>query len=164
MLQVKIYNKGISAIEILIVVFIIVTALSALLGFASLSLTMSTLIKQRTQANNIAQEGIEIVRNFRDNTVWDIDGLGSLTTGISYFPQKTAETPSAWNLIEGEEKVNGFTRKIIFEKVYRDGNDNIAETGTEDPNTKKVVLNVFWKEREEDYQIELITYLTNWRQ
>ena len=47
----------------------------------------------------------------------------------------------------------------------RDGTDNIVESGgADDPNTKKVTATVSWEERGRSHSIELITYLTNWRE
>jgi len=118
-------KKGISIIEILVVIAIIITALSSLLGLASFSLGVSTLIKQTNQANNLSQEVMEAVRNFRDGTSWDIDGLGKLATSTDYYPQATG-SPSKWQLVQGTENIDGFTRKVVFEDVMRDSNSNIV--------------------------------------
>ena len=155
-------NKGILAIEILIAVFIIVVALSGLLRLISFSLGISVSIKQVAQANDFAQETMEAVRNFRDNTIWDIDGLGALIDEIAYFPRKTDDSFPRWGLIQGEENINGFNRKVVFEKVYRDANGNIVQTGSEDFDSKKVIVNVSWQEKGKSHQVELISYLTNW--
>jgi len=62
-------------------------------------------------------------------------------------------------LIQGEEDVNSFTRKVVFENTFRDATDNIVETGgINDPNTKKATVTVSWQEK----QLEIITYFTNW--
>lgn len=153
-------KKGISIIEILIVIFIIVVALSSLLGVAAFSLRNSILMKETFLANNLAQETIEQVRNFRDGTIWNTDGLGALTTDIAYHPEKSADIPPKWTLIQSEEEIDGFIRKIVFNNVTRDANDNIVESGgTNDPNTKKVTVAISWK----DKKIEMITYFTNWK-
>lgn len=152
-------KKGISIIEILIVIAIIVIALTSLLGLIVFSLKVSTLMKETTQANNLAQETLEAVRNFRDGTDWNADGLGALTAGVIYYPQKSGDTPPKWQILSGEETVNGFTRKVVFDEVYRDVNDNIVETGDIDPDTIKVITTISWK----DKTIELATYFTNWR-
>ena len=67
-------NKGVSIIEILVVVVIINIVLVVFLGLANFSLKISTSIKETDQANFLAQGAIEAVRNFRDGTVWDTDG------------------------------------------------------------------------------------------
>lgn len=154
------FTKGISIVEILIAIAVIVIGLAGLLGVATFSLKISTLIKETTRANNLAQEAMEAVRNFREGTDWNTNGLGTLTAGLAYYPQKSTDIPAKWQMISGEETIDGFTRKVIFNNVQRDGNDNIVESGgTNDPDTKKLTVTVSWKEE----KIEIVTYLTNWR-
>jgi type II secretory pathway pseudopilin PulG len=153
-------KKGISIVEILIVIALVVIALGGLLGLATFSLRVSNLVRETTQANSLAQETLEAVRNFRDGTDWDTNGLGTSTVGVSYYLRKTADNPPKWELVLGEEVIDGFTRKVVFNEVYRDINDDIVETGgTSDPKTRKVTATVSWK----DEEVEIITYLTNWR-
>jgi len=164
LIQWKDNKKGISIIELLIVIAIIAIALTSLLGIASFSLRVSTLIKETTQANTLAQETIEAVRNFRDGTDWNTNGLGTLTPDVAYYPQKTADIPPKWSLILGEETINGFTRKVIFQEVSRDSVtgdiEDIYNSNNDDPNTRKSMATVAWEEKE----IEIVTYLTNWKQ
>ena len=157
-------KKGASIIEILIVIAIIVIALTSLLGVATFSLRISTLMRETNQANNLSQEVMEAVRNFRDGTSWDVDGFGKLATSTDYYPQATG-SPSKWQLVQGTENIDGFTRKVVFEDVMRDSNSNIVESGgTYNPNTKKVIVTVSWKERGREQKLEIFTYLTNWKQ
>lgn len=155
-------NKGISIIEILIVVAIIVIALTGLAGLVAYSLKISISIRETTQANFLSQETMEAVRNFRDGTNWNSNGLGTLTTGVNYYPQKSADIPPKWALVQGQDTINGFVRKVIFEKVSRDINDNIEQTynpANDDPNTRKVTVTVSWQAKE----VKLVTYLTSWK-
>jgi len=154
MFPILIHNKkkGIAVVEILIVIGIIAISISSLLGVAVFSLKLSASIKETTTADALAQEMVEAVRNFRDGTDWDIGGLGVLNTGDAYYPKKSEETPPAWMLVGGEEAINGFVRKVVFERVSRDGSD--------DPDTRKVIATVSW----ENKKVEIITYFTNWRQ
>lgn len=163
----KYSKRGISAIEILIAVAIIALTLTTFLGLATFSLRASLLAKEAIRAKNIAQEVLEAARNFRDGTTWDTDGLETLSTGEAapYYPEKDGSVPPEWDLVAGEEITNGFTRKVIFYDVQRDGNHNIVESGgTDDPGTKKVKAVVSWQERGKTHQIELITYLTDWQE
>jgi len=162
------FIKGISTIEILIVVAFISIGLTSLLGVISYSLRISTLVKETTQANFMAQEAIEAVRNFRDGTDWNTDGLkdyipAGATTSGAYHPElDIAFEPPKWKLVSGTEEINVFTRKIVFEKVSRDGNYNIEQIynqGNDNPDTRKVIVTIFWKDKE----VKLVTYLTNWK-
>lgn len=153
-------EKGVSIIEILIASAIIGIALVGFLGILSFSVRVFVLAEEKSQADALAQEALEIVRNFRDTTKWNIDGIGILASGVSYFLQQ-AGSPLKWSLNQGTETINGFTRQIIFENVMRDSNDNIVEGGGAlDLDTKKVITIISWRE---DESIEIITYLTNWQ-
>ncbi len=154
-------NKGISTIEILVVVAIITIALTSLLGVVAYSLKISTSIKETNLANFLAQETMEAVRNFRDGTDWNNNGLGNLTVAAAYYSQKSTDIPPKWILVQGQETIDGFVRKVIFERVSRDINDNIEtiyNPANDDPNTRKTTVKVSWQDKE----IKLVTYLTNW--
>ncbi|MCH8741386.1 hypothetical protein IH779_00545 [Patescibacteria group bacterium] len=154
-------QKGVSVIEILVVIFILAVAFVGILGLITFSLKVSTLTKETTQAVNITQETFEVVRNFRDGKDWSTDGLGSLVMEVPYHPEKTIDIPPQWALIQGEEIIDGFSRKVVFKEVFRDGNDDIVETGgVLDPDTKKATVTVSWK----DQEVEVATYFTNWNQ
>lgn len=153
-------EKGFSVVEIMVVAAIITVSLTALLGVASFSLKILDLAQENTEAIALAQEMLETVRNFRDETDWDVNGLGTLAVAVDYYPQKSG-LPLSWSLVLGTEIINGFTRKIVFENVMRDSNDDIVESGgVNDPDTKKVITTISWK----DKQVEVITFLTNWNQ
>lgn len=162
------FLKGISIIEILIVIAITTVALTSLLTLTTSSLRAVILTKETTQAKNIAEETIEAVRNFRDGTVWNSNGLGTLLTGElnPYHSEKdTSVSPPKWKLVLGVQTINGFARKVVFTDIQRDLDDNIVESGgANDPNAKKVKVNISWGKFGGLHQIEIMTYLTNWRQ
>jgi len=155
-------NKGFSVIEIIIVIAIVAVGLINLLGVAAFSLKISAIIKQTSQADSLTKEAIEATRAFRDGTDWDSNGLGVLNTGSSnpYYPELDAG--SAWKLTPGTEIIGVFTRKVIFERVSRDGSGDIEtvySVGNDDPETRKIIATVSWSNR----KVEIITYLTNWK-
>ncbi len=158
-------KKGVSIIEILAVIFIITLTLTSLLGLISFSFGFSNLIKQTIQANNLVKETMETVRNFRDGTNWNLDGLGTVATGDSnpYHLEKSGSPPK-WILVSGVETSNIFSRKIVFENIMRNDNGNIVNSGgVIDPDTKKVTVTASWQEKGRIHNISLITYLTNWK-
>lgn len=156
-------EKGISSIEILIVISIIALTLTSLLGITSFSLSAMNSTKQTYRANNIAQELMEQARSFRDSTDWDTDGLGILAISTDYYIQKSG-SPEKWQFVGGTKIIDNFTKKIVLESVKRDGADNIVEVGgVIDSNTKKVTVTVLWEEKNKTHQVELMTYLTNWK-
>ena len=165
------YSKGISIIELLVAIVIIGVAVSALISFATFSLRTASLLKQTTQASFFAQEAMEALKNYRDNTGWNdddplnnYDGLGVVPTGASLRFELSGDTPARWQLLSGTETLGIFTRDIVLEPVERDKQDNIVVSGgTLDLGTKKVTVTVFWEERGGTRELEVITYLTNWR-
>lgn len=159
-------NKGILIVEILIVIFIIATALVAFLGIAAFSLKISSSIKETTQACAFSQELIEAVRSFRDGTVWATNGLGALDTGDNrpYHPQLDYSfSLPRWIISSGVETINGFDRKIIIDKVSRDLStrniETVYDSSYDDANTRKITATVSWKGK----KVEIITYFTNWK-
>lgn len=167
MSQILIYNKkgqaGSLIVEILVVIAIIAIALASLSELVVFSLGSSNLTGQNAQAAALAQETAEAVRNFRDGTSWNVDGLGKLATSTDYYPKATS-SPLKWQLVQGQETINNFTRKIIFSSVQRDINSNIvADGGVSDPETKKANISVSWAEKGRSHQISINTYFTNWK-
>ncbi|MBI2038553.1 MAG: hypothetical protein HYT19_01350 [Candidatus Nealsonbacteria bacterium] len=164
MLQTQTGNKkGGLTVEILVVIAIIVTALMSLSRLVSLSLDAFFSSGQSVQAGALVQEAMEAVRNFRDGTSWDINGLGKLATNTDYYPKATS-SPLRWQLIQGQENNNNFTRKIIFSDVQRNANGDIAALGgVIDLETKKASVLVSWQDRGRPHQVSADTYFTNWK-
>lgn len=154
-------QKGAFLIEVIVIVGIITGSLVAILGVATVFLVTSHVVQQTSKATALAQEAIEIVRNYRDGTDWDTTGLGQLALGVPYHPEQSG-SPPAWTLIGGAETLDEFTREIEFEQVYRDSSDNIASAGSLDPHTLKAIVRVFWQERGNNHEVELQAYFTNW--
>lgn len=152
-------DKGITIIEILIVITIVAFLLLGFFQLSSFSFRVIQHNEKQIKAINLAQEEIEAARNIRDES-WD--NISSLTMGADYYPAKSG-LPPKWHLSAGSETINSFNRKVVFENVVRDDNDDIVESsGVNDPNTKKVIATVFWAEGEKTLYVELITYITNW--
>ena len=154
-------QRGGLLVEIVVIVGIIAGSLVAILGLATTFLVISQIVQQTSGATALAQEGLEIVRSFRDGTDWTVDGLDTFTPGNPYHPEQSG-TPPKWVLASGAEAIGVFTREIQFEEVSRDANSDIASSGTADPDTVKAVVNVSWQERERSHEVELSAYFTNW--
>lgn len=164
-------GRGVSIIELLVVIMIIGVAVAVLLSFGTFSVRTASLLKQTTQASFLVQESVEALKNYRDNTGWTdddasnkYDGLGVIATGVALHLELSGDTPERWQLLLGKETQGIFTRDVRIDPVERDGLDNIVESGgTLDSETKKATVTVSWEERGGTRQLETITYLTNWR-
>lgn len=155
------HQKGVGVIEIIIVVAIAGIALFGISGVSSYALGVMNDRKALLEASYLAEEGMEAARSVRDEG-W-ASNIAGLTTGSNYYPVISG---SKWMLSSTDPGViNGrYTRRVVFENVNRDSSDNIVTTGgTLDANTKKVTAYVSWTERGGTKEINLITYLTNWR-
>lgn len=164
-------NKGVSIVELMVVVLIIGVALGALLTFGTFSLRTASLLERTAQASLLVQDAMEAVKNYRDNTEWDendpadeYDGLGLVATASPLHLALSEDVPPRWRLLSGAETLGIFTRQVVVEPVERDAQDDIVESGGAlDPATRKVTVTVSWEERGAPRELEAITYVTNWR-
>ncbi len=156
-------KKGISIVELLVVAAIVIIGLVGLLSVTVSSLKFSRQIREQEQAKALAEGALEAVRNFRDGTTWDTDGLKTLALDpVTYHPEKIG-APLKWTLVSGEETIGAFKRKVVFSKISRDPiSKNIESTynpSNDDPNTRKITATVSWQ----DKTVEISTLLTNWK-
>ncbi len=151
-------QKGVSIIEVIIALSIIFIAFFSFLTLAQYSLKLQDQSKSKLEAINIATETIEATRSVRNE---DWDKFTSLSLDTPYYPVILS---NKWTLSSTNPGlINGvYDRWVIIEKVYRDVDDNISSSGTEDSQTKKITAFVEWNDRNQIKQIDLITYLTNW--
>ena len=157
-------SAGFTTIEIVVVIAIIITTFTVILGFFVLDARIVERSQMRLKAISFAEEAIEAVRNFRDNTTWASVGIGILIVGVDYHPVISG---TEWDIILGNEIINGFTRTVIFNRVSRDIDDNIEDSYNpvnDDPNTRKVTVTVSWTDRQGSASEDLTTYITNWRE
>lgn len=142
-------------IELMVVVAILAVTLTSILGMANFSLGIQGLARQTAQADNIAKESMEAVRNIRDNNGWN-----QIITGVYGL----ANSAGGWSFSGNQNTINNFTRQVVVSDVRRDASSNIVESGGSlDPDTKKITVTVSWSEKNRPHKLELITYLTNWK-
>lgn len=154
-------QRGISVVEILVVISIVGIAIFSLYELVVLSRASSSNQMRRLQAIAYAQEGIEAVRNMRDRS-WD-DNIASLNAGTPYYLTLSG---SAWTLTTTNPGAieNLFTRTVVLSQVNRDSNGNIVSSGTDDPDTRHVDVTITWAERGNNRNVEIETYITNFLQ
>jgi len=147
-------EEGVGMIDILISVAIITIAFWGFSQVALLGVKVQGEAEQREGAVYLAQEAIEVARLLRDSS-WS-SNIAPLSIGVPYFPVVSG---TEWTLSGTNPGLlnNLHTRTVTFERVYRDVNDNIAGSGTEDTNSRKIVISLTWS----DKKYEIVTYLTN---
>lgn len=165
----KINKKGFSLMEVIISVAVVITALVSSIALISFSVSGASANKSKLIAAILAQEGLEIVRNIRDNN-WLLGKTGPYdwkeglaeTFGTTFHTVQYDEL----TLISGSPKlyidttgfythdetstVTPFERKIYIN--YIPGNNNQI----------KVVCEVYWREKGRDQSIMVETRLYNW--
>ncbi len=98
------------------------------------SFNLNRLGEQETQAANFANQGLEAVRSIR-KVGWS--NLVNGTYGLS-------SSGGSW-AFSGSSDTNGkMTRTVVIADGNRDGNGNIVDVGTVDPDLKKVTSTVTW--------------------
>jgi len=95
--------KGQSLVEVVVAVGAMSLLLVALLSLMSLSLRNSRLAKDRAQAAALAQEGVELMRSYRD---YDWSELLVLADGTNY------NLPGNWVVEDGLSAVCGLERCV----------------------------------------------------
>ncbi|MCK4454301.1 prepilin-type N-terminal cleavage/methylation domain-containing protein [Candidatus Parcubacteria bacterium] len=165
------HQKGFSAAELIIAIFVLTIASAGFYQIAVLSLNISKENKNEMKAAYLAKEGIEAIRNIRDQVAW-IDaadgktGIGELDLDLNdtHYPIISA---NSWELtfIDPGLIDNRFSRKIVFEKLSRDPDtgdiEDVYNSVNDDENSRKITTIVSWQENGKDKEVTLISYLTN---
>lgn len=153
-------NKGQSVIELLVVVGAMSLLMVALLSLVVLSIRNSRLSKDRTQAVTLAQEGIELMRAYRDYSWSGIWKKAPDEGDESYRLEKnwTVET----DLVEtdcdestpmSEDEIdNNFSRCVVISKSEDESEENIII----------VEVRVSWKEGTHWHKVNQATKLSLW--
>lgn len=155
-------KSGFVFVEILISIALISIVFMTLLSMGVSALSISSSMQKQTQADSLVKEGFESVRNFRDGTIWATNGLGVVSTG-SANPYHLVDDSNNWTLASGEETVNGFARRIVFDRVSRNPSTQDIESAynpaNDDPDTRMVTVTVSWAGK----TLQVVSYLTNWK-
>lgn len=149
-------HKGFGVVEIIIGSALISIALIGLIGAFQSSLVASREAGRKLTATFLAEEGVEAARLMRDRSWTNISRLSTTTVYYLTFTGGTWSTTTVSSQIFGT-----YYRTVRVSDVKRDGSQDIAETGTWDPNTKKVTTDVSWSKRGATTTVSLSSYLTN---
>ena len=144
-------SKGQSLVEVVVAVGAMSILLVSLLSLVSLSLRNSQLAKDRAQAVSLAQEGVELMRAFRD---YNWSGFLALTGPTEY------NLPSNWTVTTGLGEVCSQTKKINeYFEFWRCVRLMEIETNKE----VEVIVKVYWQKGSQVREVEQITRLTVWQ-
>jgi len=158
-------KRGQMLIEVLVVMGVGIIIMAAATNLFIDVQKSSIINRQKTKANNLAQEALEAVRSVRYN------GWANIATNGTYHPVVNS---GKWQLQSGSETIDEFKREITISSVYRIANPassdflKIVSSTTpgakEDRSTKEITVRVSWstpRNQEVVQKMYLTRYLKN---
>ena len=134
------YAGGFSIVEVILSVAVFIMLVTGFAGVYLYGQESTSLSGNRARAALLAEEGLEAVRNIRDD---DFANLSDGTHGL-------AISGSTWGLSGSSDTTGIFTREI-----------SIASVGSD---RKNVTVNVTWQQNPQRIgTVSLPTYMTNWQ-
>ena len=155
-------KKGQMLVEVLVVMGVGIIIMAAATNLFIDVQKSSIINRQKTKANNLAQEALEAVRSVR------YSGWSNIATNGTYHPVVSGGT---WQLQAGSETIDEFTREITISSVYRIANPaspdflKIVSPTTpgakEDRSTKEITVRISWS-TPRNQEVVQKTYLTRY--
>ena len=144
-------------VEMLVGAAVLSVSLLGISSFFQTTLRASGVTQAAIQGNYLLEEGVEATKIFRD-TSYTNNFMKMSTTTTYYFAWNGTNwaTTTANTLIDGK-----FERNFTLTDVKRDVNNDIALTGTYDPNIKLVTVSVVWNGPLGTTTRSIQTYVTN---
>jgi len=134
----KISKKAQSLVELLVAVAVGVILIGGSATLIGVSLRSYNTIQKHLQANFLIRQEAEAIQALARNDWHSVYGLNKQNNYQISLSENT------WLISSGQETdiINNIPYKRYFQvyNVNRDGNGNIAETGTNDPNTQKITV------------------------
>lgn len=150
-------NSGISLVEIVLGSAIVLLVVIATVQSYNTYINFALGNQNNTQANFLLEEGVETMMYIRDQS-WSTY-IAPLTSGATYYLYFNGTT---WLSTTTPQYVDSiFLRSVVVSNVNRDVNDDIASSGTNDANTKKVTVTVAYAQGHATTTKTLSTYITN---
>ncbi len=134
------WEKGQSLVEAVIALGVAVIAITALINLSLVAVRSAQSGRNNLTGQNLANQCLEIVRALRD------DSWSNLPEEGTYYLSEAGNIESE----ESEGEIGIYTRKL-------DIGDVAAEK-------KQVTCTILWTEGNEEKQVRVATYLTNWNE
>ena len=126
-------------VEVMVAVSIITVSVLAAMAVTEKSILVSRQALHASEASFLLEEGAEIMRILRDNS-WS--NISSLSASTLYYPVFSG----SWSVSSTPSSVGNFVRTVSVASVNRDASSDISSSGTDDPLTKLITINVSWEE------------------
>lgn len=148
-------NQGFALMEIVVATALISMLTLALVSVTQKSLELSNRALDQAQASFLLEEGAEVVKIIRDDSWSYVDGLTIDTEYYLYYDTNIDK----WSLSSTPNQIDGFTRKVVIDNAYRDGANDLAESGTIDDYGRQVNIEVSWNSMGTQLSKELSFYI-----
>ena len=133
-------QRGFSLVEVILSSAVFVLLVTALVGAYLYGQESTTLAGNRARATMLAEEGLEAVRNIRDQN------FSNLTNGTYGL----ATTGNQWSLSGTSDVIDIFTRQVVISSV--------------DAKRKSVTVNITWQQNpQRTGSLSLATRFANWQ-
>lgn len=156
--QVRKGTSGVGLVEVVVAAAIVILVVFSLIAAYLVYFRAGLDNPARLQATLLAEEGVEVLKSFRDNG-WS-STIATFSTGTDYH---LATSSLSWEATTSPKFIFGkFDRVFRLSEVMRDASGNIiASGGTNDIGTRKVVVTVSWLTTRGTTTRSLSLYLTN---
>ena len=138
-------------VEAIISIFIVGFIFTSFLMILPKIMSIQSSGRNLVIASSLAQEGIEMVRNIRDNNWKEEEAafVGFKSSCDDYCNWGSGKNYSFAKIPDGADELidRGFERKIKIDSVG---------------NNKEVIVTVTWKERNETKKVEIVNILYAW--
>ncbi|MEN9647512.1 MAG: hypothetical protein RLY57_316 [Candidatus Parcubacteria bacterium] len=152
-------KKGFGLVEVVIAAGIISAVIGALIATTNTFFKSSRSTTSDVKAGYLLEEGVEALKVMRDGGY--TANISSLSNNTSYYFSWNGTTWTANTSTTSIDSV--FYRTVKLGAAYRDGNSDLANSGTLDANTRKATVTVTWFDpgKKATSTKTLVTYISN---
>ncbi|MCD4694110.1 prepilin-type N-terminal cleavage/methylation domain-containing protein [bacterium] len=163
-------NKGFTLLEIAVSIFIVSLGVLGILGLINYSMQAEIVSRNELVASQLAQEGLELVRNIRDNN-WlnSVDWTDGIIDYNTYTIDYNKNIVTVSNIEEDDAKLfldsdgfyfHGGATSTNFSRLITIKDEDTANTP---PEYFTVESNVLWRDQKGTHEYKAETKLYNWR-
>lgn len=151
------FKKGLSLVEIVIGSAVAMVVILAVMQSYNTYINYALANQNNTTANFLLEEGVETLLFLRDQS-WT-SNIATLVNGTTYYLHFNGTNWVSTTTVQYVD--TDFVRKFTVSSVNRDANDDIAISGTNDPNIKKFIITVDYKQGHSTTTRSIHTYISN---
>jgi hypothetical protein len=152
-------QKGSLLIEVMVSAALLVSFSAGIGGLMAMNNRLMSTSRHTTQATALAKEAMERAYAIKQANWSDLSNLAEGKYQIQQAGNVFSFIPNE----AGEQIDDTFIRTVGVYRAYRDNSGNLALSGTEDANARRLETVVTWQEHGLDHRVQLTSYITNWK-